>query len=332
MQVYLAQSSFGRVLLHLACACHDHKYRWHWLGIRRELTIVPLSGTVPRADARARRNEQTAAIMKINKRTTRTLAFAILSFALMNRRAHAVEPQTLFNFQVGQGTVAGALVQGPDGNFYGTTVRGGLSGIGSIFRVTPAGVLTTLASDQPSPAASLAVGRDGLLYGLTANGGTAGLGTAFKLTTNGVLTTLAQFNGVNAANPTSGLVLAGDGNFYGVSPNGGVNSFGSVFRVTPAGVVTTLVSFGLTPDGGIPRAGLTLGPDGNLYGINTSGGSNSLGTIFRITTGGAVTTLHAFQAAEGFVRQARLTVGPDGDLYATSSDGGSADKGTVFRI
>src|SRR5215470_11122183 len=85
--------------------------------------------------------------------------------------AHALEPETLFNFDFGLGTVTGTLVQGPDGNFYGTTARGGSSGKGTVFRVTPAGVITVLASEQANPAPALVVGNDGLLYGMTSSGG-----------------------------------------------------------------------------------------------------------------------------------------------------------------
>src|SRR5262245_26308967 len=49
-------------------------------------------------------------------------------------RARALEPETLFNFQLGLGTVTGSLVQGPDGNFYGTTAQGGPLGSGTVFR------------------------------------------------------------------------------------------------------------------------------------------------------------------------------------------------------
>src|SRR6476646_2887595 len=107
----------------------------------------------------------------------------------------AVEPQTLFNFQISPGTVEGALVEAPDGNFYGTTGRGGVVGSGTIFRVTRAGVLTTLVSDQASPAAGLVVGNDGLLYGMTSAGGASGFGTVFRLTTSGGLTNFAVFDG-----------------------------------------------------------------------------------------------------------------------------------------
>src|SRR5881394_3073327 len=112
-----------------------------------------------------------------------TLTF--LSIALGLPCVRALEAQTLINFELGPGTVTGALVQGPDGNFYGTTAQGGPMRSGTVFRVTPAGVLTTLVSDQANPAAGLVVGNDGLLYGMTsAGGGFGGFGTVFKMTTD----------------------------------------------------------------------------------------------------------------------------------------------------
>jgi uncharacterized repeat protein (TIGR03803 family) len=254
-------------------------------------------------------------------------------FLLMGFSAHALEPQTLFNFIVGPGTVTGTLVQGPDGNFYGTTQHGGPTGNGTVFRVTPAGVLTILVSDQFNPAAGLVVGNDGLLYGMTGASGAFGFGTAFKMTTDGVFTNFAVFDGVNAGNPQAGLVLAGDGNFYGVSQEGGADSLGNAFRITPGGVVTSLVSFDFSDVlGGFPIDPLTLGADGNLYGMTTGGGGTGRGTVFKLTTGGTFTTIYSFQAADGFTRKARLTLGPDGNLYGASVDGGTADLGTVFRI
>ncbi len=263
----------------------------------------------------------------MNNRLMAPIIFGAMSlFALVNQPAHALEFQTLFNFQIPPGTVTGNLVQGPDGNFYGTSAQGGPTGNGAVFRVTPQGVLTSLVPNPTTPAADLVVGNDGLIYGMTSAGGAFGAGTVFKMTTGGVLTNFAVFNSVNAGNPQAGPVLAGDGNFYGASPRGGTNSQGAVFRVTPAGVVTTLASFNSSQNIGVPSSGLTLGPDGNLYGITSSG-------IFKITTAGALTLLYSFNLnADGFVRQTRLTAGPDGNLYGTSRDGGTSDSGTIFRI
>lgn len=258
---------------------------------------------------------------------------SLLAFALANQPARALEPQILVNFQLPLGTITGSLVEGPDGNFYGSTPRGGPAGNGAVFRVTPAGVLTTLVGDQANPAAGLIRGNDGLLYGMTGAGGSFGFGTVFKMNTNGALTSFAVLTGTNGGNPQSGLVLAGDGNFYGTSPEGGIQSVGNAFRVTPGGVVTSLVSFDFGVNGGQPSAALAVGPDGNLYGITGGGGNFGQGTIFKITLGGLFSTLYSFQGAtDGFTRSARLTLGPDGNLYGTSRDGGANDFGAIFRI
>ena len=262
----------------------------------------------------------------------RGLAVAALLLAGSAGAVFGLEPQTLVNFRVSLGTVTANLVEGPDGNFYGTTTHGGPLGNGTVFRVTPSGVLTTLVSDQANPAAGLAVGNDGLLYGMSGAGGPFGWGTFFKMTTNGGLTNFAVLDGTNGGNPQFALVSGGDGNFYGTSAEGGTNSSGAVFRVTPGGTVTALKSFAFDANGAAPNASLTLGPDGQLYGITSSGGAIGAGTIFKITTQGVFTALHSFQNTEGFVHQAALTVGPDGNLYGTSRDGGSADMGSVFRI
>src|SRR3954468_11504390 len=145
------------------------------------------------------------------------ISWALLVVALLlfwsAGSAFGVEPQTLVNFRLGPGTVTGNLVEGPDGNFYGTTSHGGPLGSGSIFRVTPSGILTTLISNQANPAAGLVVGNDGLLYGMTGAGGPFGWGTFFRMTTAG-LTNFAVLDGTNGGNPQFGLVLGGDGNFY----------------------------------------------------------------------------------------------------------------------
>src|SRR3954463_8612348 len=205
--------------------------------------------------------------MKLKNLISRVLPVLALLLFWSAGSAFGLEPRTLVNFQVGPGTVTANLVEGPDGNFYGTTTHGGPLGSGSIFRVTPSGILTTLISDQANPAAGLAVGNDGLLYGMSGAGGPFGWGTFFKMTTGGALTNFAALDGTNGGNPQFGLALGGDGNFYGASAEGGANSLGAVFRVTPGGLVTALASFAFDTNGAMPSASLTLGPDGELYGL-----------------------------------------------------------------
>jgi uncharacterized repeat protein (TIGR03803 family) len=105
---------------------------------------------------------------------------------------------TLFDFNGANGSYCvSGLVQGNDGNFYGTTEGGGARGGGTVFQMTPAGVLTTLVAfngrDGYGPVAGLVQGSDGNFYGTTEYGGTNGFGTVYQVTTNGTLTTLVSF-------------------------------------------------------------------------------------------------------------------------------------------
>jgi uncharacterized repeat protein (TIGR03803 family) len=129
-----------------------------------------------------------------------------------------------FNNTNGANPSAG-LTLGNDDNFYGATYDGGQNGLGTIFRVTTNGVLTTLVSfnntNGANPTAGLTLGSDGNFYGTTVYGGSSNLGTAFQMTTNGVLTTLVSFNGTNGANPRAGWTSGSDGNLYGTTSGGG---------------------------------------------------------------------------------------------------------------
>jgi uncharacterized repeat protein (TIGR03803 family) len=244
-----------------------------------------------------------------------------------------------------------ALVQGSDGNFYGTTAYGGASCNGTLFQVTPAGTLTTLVSfngtNGSHPVAALAPGSDGNYYGTTEYGGTNGnYGTVFKVTPAGVLTTLVSFNGANGSYPAAGLVEGTNGNFYGNTAGGGAWRMGTVFEMTSAGVLTTLISFNNT-DGAVPLASLMQGTDGNFYGTTFQGGNLSLGgvfgnsgagTVFRMTPGGSLTTLVEFSGGNGENPAGGLVQGTNGNFYGTTLIGGNRSLnagyglGTVFQI
>jgi uncharacterized repeat protein (TIGR03803 family) len=232
-----------------------------------------------------------------------------------------------------------ALVQGSDGNFYGTAVLGGTFASGSVFKVTPNGTFTTLysfsaGSSGASPYASLIQGSDGDFYGTTSTGGTGGCGTIFKVTASGALTNLYSFNGGNDGyNSYAALVEGGDGNFYGTTSAGGANGFGTVFKISPNGNVTDLYAFTNRGDGGSPKAALIQGSDGNFYGTTSSGGPNGAGTVFRITTNGALTSLYPFTGGtDGGIPLAALVQGSGDNFYGTASSGGPNGVGTVFRI
>ena len=250
----------------------------------------------------------------------------------------------------------GALLQTTDGNFYGTTAAGGASGncsgvyvngCGTIFKITPSGTLTTLYSfcpqtgcaDGTTPDAGLVQAADGNFYGTTEWGGAYGDGTVFKLTPAGTLTTLHAFNGNDGYSPGGGLVQASDGNFYGTTVEGGANGSGTVFRITPSGTLTTLYSFCSQTnctDGYFP-SGLVQANDGNLHGTTEYGGTNDscngirCGTVFKITLGGMLTTLHSFDGTDGFDPD-WLVQAHDGNFYGTTFQGGANNLGTIFEL
>ena len=277
---------------------------------------------------------------------------------------------TLYRFCAQTNCPDGALTQvglvlGADRNFYGVTTYGGNTtacslGCGTVFKITPAGVLTTLhtfeGADGEAPYGSLVQGIDGDFYGTTEYGGSGacdeGCGTVFKITPAGALTTLHRFDGsTDAYLPFGALIQGPDAKFYGVTVQGGAGTScftacGTVFVMTPAGTVTTLHSFDFG-DGGMPEAGMLLGSDGNFYGTTALGGASTAcslgcGTVFKITPSGNLTTLHSFDLSDGARPMASLIQGTDGNLYGATFAGGSSAAcpgnqgvggcGTLFRM
>jgi uncharacterized repeat protein (TIGR03803 family) len=285
---------------------------------------------------------------------------------------------TLFTFDGADGVWPFAgLVQAASGDLYGTTVHGGSctgpGGCGTVFKMTPAGKLTTLynfcsqslCADGVSPYGGLVQVTDGNFYGTTLSGGAncypGGCGTIFKMTPTGMLTTLysfcSQVSGVactDGAEPQAGLVQGTDGNFDGTTAYGGSSDAcdqgcGTIFKITPTGTLTTLYSFcsqaGCT-DGRTPFSGLVQAADGNFYGTTYFGGANGdggdagAGTVFKMTPGGTLTTLYNFCSQSGCTDgtnpSAGLVQDTNGKFYGTTEYGGTACApdgcGTLFSL
>lgn len=275
-------------------------------------------------------------------------------------------------------TPIGTLVQDANGNLYGTTQTGGANGNGTIFEVTTSGTFTRLYTfgattgntDGAQPYAGLTIDSSGNLYGVTAAGGANGNGVVFKVVLSGgspsysVLHTFGPSSGtspnINAdgAIPQGALLIGQDGNLYGTTTTGGSGGSGTVFVVTTTGAgFTTLYNFSAytaakvgasltvytNNDGAAPVAALIQDGAGNLWGTTEAGGSNGTGTVFKLTTAGALTTVHTFSAytatasgtyvnTDGSGPIGALVIGSDGSVYGTTYQGGTHGYGSIFLI
>jgi uncharacterized repeat protein (TIGR03803 family) len=287
------------------------------------------------------------------------LACVFYGLAAISLPAQNLPFSTLVDFNGTNGQEPlGTLIQGSDGNLYGTTYAGGANGYGSIYKMTPTGTLTTIYSfcsetgctDGANPAAALVLGSDGNFYGTTWAGGvfepmpnpSAYGGTVFRITPAGVLTTLYNFCSESSTacydgeEPSGTLIQGANGNLYGTTVYGGYGGVGTIFMVIPTGgIEVTLYSFCSQPgctDGVSPGPGLTQDTNGNFYGTTQVGGANQDGTVFELTAEGGLITLYSFGGPDGVVPNSQLLPTGNGSFYGTTAGGGANGDGTLFEI
>lgn len=252
------------------------------------------------------------------------------------------------------------LVQGTDGQLYGTTTNGSSSlapGPGNVFKMTTGGTFTDLytfclltgCTDGEVPVGGLVLARNGNLYGTTSIGGLStvgacdtsipGCGTIFEITPTGTLTTLHTFTGPDGFEPYANMTLGTDGNLYGTTLYGGNQSAagcsgigcGTVFKLTPAGEFTLLYSF-QGGDGQNPFGRLFQAANGNFYGTTLDGG-NGTGTIFEITPAGKLTTVYTFGSSpDPYFPYGGIIQASDGNFYGTAAEGGANGYGVVYKL
>jgi uncharacterized repeat protein (TIGR03803 family) len=234
------------------------------------------------------------------------------------------------------------LVQGRDGDLYGTTENGGNVLYGTVFKIATDGHLTQLhrfrGTDGFHPYAGLALTNAGDFYGTTKQGGKHGYGSIFKITPGGTLTTVYNFcskaHCADGGAPVEALLQGSDGNLYGATGSGGSGYGGTLFKLTPSGTLTTLYSF---PYPGGPSA-LIEATDGSFCGTTEAGGDFEGGSVFKLTPSGELTTLYSFcyQATciDGASPYGALVQGADGNFYGTTNigPGGFNGGGTVFQM
>jgi uncharacterized repeat protein (TIGR03803 family) len=249
------------------------------------------------------------------------------------------------------------LIQGIDGNFYGTTVFGGANGFtscalncGTVFKITPRGNYTVLYSfcsetgclDGAGPEAGLVQGTDGSLYGTAFGGGLgpAGDGTLFQITPMGKYVVLHQFCSEDGCAdglwPWAAPVVGVDGNIYCTTYAGGVYGYGLFYKVSTDGIFTALYSIdnrsGTESD--LLEGNIIQASDGNFYGTSVAGGLKGAGSIYRITPDGNYALVHSFVGGGGqhYASYFGLMQATDGNLYGTSQYAGDYNRGTVFGL
>jgi uncharacterized repeat protein (TIGR03803 family) len=239
---------------------------------------------------------------------------------------------------------SGGLVEDSKGNVYGVTIQGGSHGLGTIFRVTPAGketILYNFTNAAGTPEGTPLIDQHGNLFGTTLEGGTNGFGAVFEFSASGkfrvIYSFCAQLHCADGSQPMTGVVQDSAGNLYGTTINGGSFGQGTAYKLTLRGTETVLHSFRLGGgDGYFPESALVPDGSGNFYGTTAVGGTTGVGTIFRVDSAGDETILHSFCAESNCADGGQPALGTllrdeAGNLYGAAI-GGSHQSGVVFKL
>ena len=255
--------------------------------------------------------------------------------------------QNTNNFDADGAVPCPKLAIGADGFLYGTTKFGGNFGGGTVFKISMSGTeyqvtrhFSSAANDGGHPEGGLIQGSDGKWYGTTTSGGGQNHGMVFRLDQDGGSFAIVKkfyLNGLTGVSPLGDLFQGRDGYIYGTTARGGSNDFGTVYRLNPDGTGHTILkSFSYSrQDGGVPLAGVIEGWDGCLYGTTSLGGSNLVGTIYKLKKDGSgFSILYDFKGGtkDGAKPAKRLVQASDGFLYGVTRAGGQYSSGIFYKV
>ncbi len=291
-----------------------------------------------------------SSILRTLRGTPACIVFALCAAAAILSPAQGQSFNTLFSFDgtctskyAGANPGFGNLVQGKDGNLYGTT-RVCSGNQGTVFKfATTASNPTTLyvfclktgypCYDGANPYGGLTLASNGNFYGTTYYGGGVGnYGLVYEITSAGDQNPVYFFDGTHGSEPNAAPFQAKDGNLYGSTTIGGSSNVGTLYEMTTAGADEVSVSF-TGGNGEIPYAPLVQGKNGNIYGT-TSQATSGNGTVFAILPKTGFAKLYTFKgAAKGGKPYAGLIQATNGTFYGTTSTGGAnLQGGTVFSM
>ena len=288
-----------------------------------------------------------AALKRIALQLVVFLAIGIL-FAAHLAQAQSLTTLYAFTDAARDGASPGAgLVADAQANFYGTTEYGGRYNLGTVFKLSTAGVESVLhqfdvtisdvrGADGIYPLGSLVIDAHGYLFGTTSEGPCPACGTVFRVAPASSEKTLHNFGGPgDGGQPQAGLVSDAQGNLYGTTMFGGFENNGTVFKVTPGGIETVLYRFAeVAGDGMWPISSLVLDAQGNLYGTTFGGGAapNQNGIVFKLAPDGTETVLYNFTGVPDGSTPNSLVLDAMGNLYGTTQRGGTFNSGTIFKL
>jgi uncharacterized repeat protein (TIGR03803 family) len=245
-----------------------------------------------------------------------------------------------FNGDNGAGPYSSLTMDG-SGNLFGTTKSGGANKDGTVFEIpggstTISTVVSFSGTDGSNPYAAVTLDQSGNLFGTTLTGGEKGKGTLFEIASGtNTTTTLFSFHGPDGSTPYGPVMLDSSGNLFGTTELGGDNGTGTVFTFNAAAqTLSTIASFDGTGAALYPYSdGVSLDPDGNLFGMNPTGGTFGQGMVYEIAAGTAnFTILASFDGTNGSLPEGVLAIDAKGNLFGTTNTGGANDDGTVFEI